>query len=67
MDNIREKLVELLWRATEECNFDSCAACHYRESHYCLEELIADRLLANGVTVQDKRIENDTVKTNEEK
>ena len=59
MDNIREKLVELLDEARakrrEICYAHTdCNSCVFgEEGENCGDKMIADHLLANGVTVQE--------------
>lgn len=62
MDNIREKLVELIESAREHCNNTVCGVdCRYTSEPFrCISILTADHLIANGVTI--KGVENDTVK-----
>ena len=60
---MREKLIEFVKEAeeyaTEICVFhDSCEACLGRKyGHRCRDYLVADRLIANGVTIQSDTIE----------
>lgn len=55
MDNVREKLVELLEDigviAEEDCGFDRASGGRLIDFHGA--EYVADYLIANGVTVQD--------------
>lgn len=57
MDNAREKLVELLdnaeeW-ATEKCDEMDCDECPADKTLCnCMDYLVADFLIANGVTIQ---------------
>jgi hypothetical protein len=45
---MREKLIELLLQ--DGCPEDGCDFCQYAESEHCRAEVIADRMIANGVT-----------------
>jgi hypothetical protein len=53
MDNVREKLVELFDEAARICNNQDCRACGYFREANCINKTIIDRLIANGVTVQE--------------
>lgn len=58
MPNIREKLIELRREGEEIAeNFcvsrQECCQCPYNTPNGCQEGLIADHLIANGVTVQE--------------
>ena len=72
MPNTREKLIELL-SIVHECPDgrnpfikESCSTCPYGKAENCGAEMQADRLIANGVTVQkwipvtERLPENDT-------
>jgi len=49
----REKLIELIDEALESgCRHNSCSNCSYLEEEHCSMAVIADHLIANGVTVQ---------------
>ena len=50
MLGMREKLIELLLH--DGCPDDGCDFCQYAESEHCRAEIIADRIIANGVTIQ---------------
>lgn len=47
----REKLVELLHDGTKHCRMTECVKCEYFTTlAYCKDNIVADHLLANGVT-----------------
>lgn len=51
---MRDRLIELVVQAREECTSTSCFQCGYRDKEMpkdCVPRLIADHLLANGVVV----------------
>ena len=52
MPNTREKLIELVVYRDMECNYMDCTKCDYFKVKYCKASMIADHLIANGVTVQ---------------
>ena len=53
------KLMSLFADCWEECRADDCTTCKYRHGRdhyklmYCLSERYAEKLIANGVTVQE--------------
>ena len=53
------KLMSLFADCWEECHADDCTTCKYRHGRdhyklmYCLSERYAEKLIANGVTVQE--------------
>ena len=57
----REKLVGLIskgrWMCSDICSsYDDCDLCNYSEDGSdCHNTIIADFLIANGVTIQEKR------------
>lgn len=53
MDNIREKLVELFAEAARICGKSDCCKCRYFNDQSCVDALLIDHLIANGVTVQE--------------
>lgn len=61
MNNTREKLVEMLEKARDRrgkvCQArKDCSECSYRKyEEKCHDYIMADALIANGVTVQDKK------------
>ena len=63
MDNIREKLVELLNEADDQCAKMACSNCGYvKNPVHCKSFRFADHLIANGVTVQEWRPASDPPK-----
>ena len=61
MNNVREKLVELLAQAEDCCENTSCSICVYKKHKpRCMEELHADHLIAQGVTALPVQV-GDTV------
>ena len=51
--DVREKLVELLYKADRECNNKQCETCkHQSKKFFCKIHFYIDHLIANGVTVQ---------------
>ena len=54
------KLMSLFAECWEECYADDCTTCKYRHGRdhyklmYCLSERYAEKLIANGVTVQER-------------
>lgn len=54
----REKLIEI--RKSVSCNKDGCRACAYSKHEHCMEELLVDHLIANGVVVREKGEWDDT-------
>ncbi len=60
---MRDRLVELVVQAREDCTSTSCFQCEYRDKEMpkdCFPRLIADHLLANGVIVPPCKV-GDTV------
>lgn len=53
MIDIREKLVELFAEAARICGKSDCCLCRYFNDQSCVDALLIDHLLANGVTVQE--------------
>lgn len=49
----REKLIGLLYESDFTCNQSLCEECDYLCSNKCKASMMADHLLANGVTFQD--------------
>ena len=49
----REKLIELQYECDEKCENRECWECSYMGIESCLKRMIADHLIANGVTVQE--------------
>lgn len=57
MLNDREKLIELILEADEVCSQTDCLECKYqykRTEDTCGDAMLADHLIANGVTVQKR-------------
>lgn len=54
MENIREKLVELLNDAARICNKTDCCKCRYFTDYACVDKFLIDHLIANNVTVQEQ-------------
>ena len=54
MENIREKLVELLKRDPCPSTYLCDGNCKYADLERCFEERFADHLIANNVTVQEQ-------------
>ena len=55
---MRDRLIELISKAREECVSTSCFQCEYQDKEMpkdCVPRLIADCLLANGVIVPPYR------------
>ena len=53
IDHVREKLIELM--TDLPCNAETCLACEFLNTKECYRrqmEIMADHLIANGVTVQ---------------
>lgn len=51
---MRDRLIELISKAREECTSTSCFQCEYQDKEMpkdCVPRLIADHLIANGVIV----------------
>jgi hypothetical protein len=51
---MRDRLVELISKAREQCTSTSCFQCEYQDKEMpkdCVPRLIADHLIANGVIV----------------
>lgn len=48
----REKLIEI--RKSVSCKKGGCRFCDYSKYEHCMEELLVDHLLANGVVVREK-------------
>lgn len=53
MDNVREKLVEVFAEAARTCIETDCSKCRYLTTPLCVDNLLIDHLIANGVTVQE--------------
>ena len=54
---MREKLIELLGKATSACVGTDCfEGCKYYAENDCRYKLMADALIANGVTVTDNNV-----------
>lgn len=52
-DRNREKLVELIQEAYNLCDRPACSNCDYlHDVDCCIDKLIADYLIANGMTIQ---------------
>lgn len=49
--DIREKLVEMFDEAVKICGETRCDRCDYFDSMKCVDERVADYLIAHGVTV----------------
>lgn len=47
---MREKLIELVAEKDMECNYMDCCKCEYFKTKRCKASMIADHLIANGVT-----------------
>lgn len=62
MDDLREKLVELIENANYQCDNRDCEedaeGCAYHRYANCRAQFIADHLLANGVTVTGEPLTN---------
>ena len=57
MDNTREKLIELIQDGTHQCSKILCKECeHFAKLEKCKANIIADYLIANGVTVSDTNV-----------
>lgn len=59
MDNVREKLVEILWKAwayaEEVCGCTACSDCPaYPKNERCMTALAVDHMIDHGVTVQEE-------------
>ena len=48
---MREKLIELVVDRDMECNYMDCTKCDYFKAKHCKASMIADHLIANGVTI----------------
>lgn len=48
----REKLIEI--KKSVSCHKDGCRFCDYSKHEHCMEELLVDHLIANGVVVREK-------------
>lgn len=48
----REKLIEI--RKSVSCKKGGCRFCDYSKYEHCMEELLVDHLIANGVVVREK-------------
>lgn len=48
----REKLIEFIYESDLVCNQTMCEECDYLCSNKCKASMMADHLLANGVTFQ---------------
>ena len=46
----REKIIELLYESDLDCNYKACEDCDYFCSKRCKAKMMADNLIANGVT-----------------
>jgi hypothetical protein len=59
---LREKLIEVLGKA-DKCNAEFCKDCEFSEDlegcRHRQKEIIADVLIANGVTIKDREIDFD--------
>lgn len=54
---MREKLIELIGKATSACVGTDCfEGCKYYAENDCRYKLMADALIANGVTVTDNNV-----------
>lgn len=55
-EEARKQLIELQKEALDKCNYTKCKLCPFKEYGLstCQERLVADYLIANGVTVRDK-------------
>ena len=52
--DVREKLVELLYDANKECSNKNCVTCrHQDKKFFCKIHFYIDKMIANGVTVQE--------------
>lgn len=49
----REKLLEMFDEAVKICGETRCDRCDYFASMKCVDERVADYLIANGVTIQE--------------
>ena len=54
MPNTREKLIELVVDRDMECNYMDCKKCDYFKVKHCKASMIADHLIANGVTLANQ-------------
>lgn len=54
--DIREKLVEMFDEAVKICGETRCDRCDYFASMKCVDERVADHLIANGVTVSEEAL-----------
>lgn len=50
----REKLLKLIFGARAKCHGKVCDICEYRDAAGCFENLLVDRLLANGVVIRER-------------
>ncbi len=51
---MREKLIEMIAEQEMVCNYANCTECGYSRIKPCRASMIADHLIANGVTIQDR-------------
>ena len=52
--DVREKLVDVLYKADRECNNKQCATCKHQEKRFfCKIHFYIDHLIAHGVTAQE--------------
>ena len=51
MADIKEKLLDLLFKTDRECSNKACITCRYQDKRFvCKIHFFADHLIANGVT-----------------
>ena len=51
---MRKKLIELSAEQEMVCNYKDCTECGYARLKPCRASMIADHLIANGVTIKDR-------------
>ena len=56
---MREKLIKLITEGRQKCAYMPCEKCKVIFSSSCMDELLADHLIAHGVTIQDREIDFD--------
>lgn len=49
---MKNKLIDLLYEGEEKCEYTDCGQCDYLGRESCGFHVIADHLIANGVTIQ---------------
>lgn len=51
---MREKLIELITEGRQQCTYMSCEKCKFELGFGCVDKLIADHLVAHGVTIKER-------------